>query len=230
MALFCQETGKPYVTMPQSANPKDHFPVAPDPRFEYDVVFLGAKLPHKRWFNDNVLPPLRRRYHVGVFGPGWSLWDNTLRAASKGSRMLHLQKAAGWCDKFRFSISDDDEKRLYASSRVALNFHEREPDLSQPHHIVNQRTYKIAACGGFQIVDPVAALPKYFAEDEVITAGFNATEWIQKVDYFLHHEEERKRVQQKATKRALSEHMAHHRVDLLERLLGVSQDVQLIAP
>lgn len=222
MAQFEKKMGKPYVTMPQSANPRYHFPVSANPRFAYDVVFLGAKLPHKRWFNEEVLAPLRRRFNVGLFGAGWTWRDNTLRAVSKGARLLHCRQLARWSDSFRVYISDEDEASLYASAKISLNFHERAPDNSQWHHIVNQRTFKIAACGGFQIVDPVLALPKYFSSDEIVTAGFNAREWIDKVDYYLTHEDERKAIQQRATRRALDEHMAQHRVALLERLLGLA--------
>ena len=225
MMGFMAHTDKPYVTMPQSANPRFHSPVLPDTKFAYDVAFVGAKLPHKRWFNDNVLGALRKRYRVGLFGPGWTLRDNTLRAVSKGARIINYRPLARLCDSARFSISDEDEVLLYASSKVSLNFHEREPDNSQPHHIVNQRTFKIAACGGFQIVDPVAALPQYFADNEIVTAGFDEREWLDKVDYFLNHEAERKAIQERATGRAQSSHMAQHRVVLLEQLLGLHPQV-----
>jgi len=229
VTTFGTDTGKQYVTMPQSANPHFHFPVPPDPKYSYDIAFIGAKLPHKRWFNEYVLAPLCKRYRVGLFGPGWTLRDNTLRAISKGARFINCRGFARLCDRSRFSISDEDETLLYASSKISLNFHEREPDNSQPHHIVNQRTFKIAACGGFQIIDPVAALTKYFAGDEIVTAGFDAGEWMAKVEYFLHHETERKAIQEKATARALREHMAHNRVDLLERLLGLTPQAMLPA-
>ncbi len=225
MTGFGAHTGKRYVTMPQSANPRFHRPVPSDPKFAYDVAFVGAKLPHKRWFNDNILGVLRKRYRVGLFGPGWTVRDNTLRAISKGARMINYRPLARLCDNARFSISDEDEVCLYASSKVSLNFHEREPDNSQPHHIVNQRTFKIAACGGFQIVDTVAALPRYFASDEIVTAGFDARQWLDKVEYFLTHEAERKSIQERATARALSSHMAQNRVALLEQLLGLPPQI-----
>jgi spore maturation protein CgeB len=221
MSGFEARTGKRYVTMPQSANPRFHHPVPFNPKFAYDVAFVGAKLPQKRWFNENILGALSKRYRVGLFGPGWTLRDNTLRAISKGARIINYRPLARLCDSARFSISDEDEVSLYSSSKIALNFHEREPDNSQPHHIVNQRTFKIAACGGFQIADPVAALPKYFANDEIVTAEFDAQDWLTKVDYFLTHEAERKAIQERATARALSSHMAQNRVALLEQLLGI---------
>ena len=229
MSGFGAHTGKRYVTMPQSANPRFHHPVPADPRFAYDVAFIGAKLPHKRWFNDNILGALRKRYRVGLFGPGWTLRDNTLRAISKGARIVHYRPLARLCDSARISITDEDEVRLYASSKISLNFHERESDNTQPHHIVNQRTFKIAACGGFQIVDPVAALPKYFANNEIVTARFDAREWLDKVEYFLTHEAERKAIQERATARALCSHMAQHRVVMLEQLLGLTPQITQVA-
>ena len=222
MEAFERDTGKRYVTMPQSANPLYHFPGPYSKRFAYDVVFLGAKLPHKRWFNENIIGALQKRFNVGVFGTGWTLRDNSLRALSKASRMMHCRPLARTFDKFRFAVSDADENSLYASAKISVNFHEREPDNSQPHHIVNQRTFKIAACGGFQLIDPVKGLPKYFNSDEIVTAGFSSEEWVQKVEYYLTHEAERKAIQERATARALREHMAPNRVDLMEKLLGIS--------
>src|SRR5207248_8747832 len=56
----------------------------------------------------------------------------------------------------------------YSSAKICLNFHEREPDGSQPHYIVNQRTFKIPACGGFQMCDEVPAIRKYFSDSEIV--------------------------------------------------------------
>ena len=222
MEAFTACTGKLYITMPQSANPYFHHPVPANPKFAYDIAFVGAKLPHKRWFNDRILGELRKRYRVGLFGPGWTLRDNTLRAISKGARMANSLPLARLCDRARFSISEADEVCLYSSSKISLNFHERDPSNHQPHHIVNQRTFKIAACGGFQIVDPVLALPRYFSSEEIVTADFEVNDWLEKVDYFLNHEAERKAIQGRATARALNSHMAQHRVEFLERLLGLT--------
>lgn len=222
MESFERDTGKVYMTMPQSANPRFHFPGDKDPRFDFDIAFVGAKLPHKRWFNDNVLLPLTRHYRVGLFGPNWTLKDNSLRALSKAARLADWPAAARWFDKSRVSIGDDDERRLYSTARISLNFHEREPDNTQPHHIVNQRTFKIAACGGFQIVDPVKGLRNYFVPgEEVVVAALDPSDWHQKIEYYLANEEERQAIQRRATQRAIAQHMAPNRVDLLCTQLAV---------
>lgn len=219
MEAFTADCGKRYVTLPQSANPRFHVPTEPVARYAYDVVFVGAKLRLKRWFNEEVLPVLRRKHRVAVYGPGWTLRDNTLRALSKAARLGRQPGLARIIDRQRFYLPEEDENRLYSSSRIALNFHEREDDLSQPHHIVNQRTFKIAACGGFQIVDPVKAIGNYFGPDEIVTADLTVADWVAKVDHYLRHEDERRAIQRRATARAQNEHMAHHRVRFLERLL-----------
>lgn len=221
MLDFCSFTGKKFFTIPQSANPAFHKPTNFNPNFAYDVVFVGARLPLKHWFNKNIISRLNKKgYRVGIFGSGWTFRDNSLRLISKGARFIDMRPIASFIDKFRITLTETDEVSLYSSSKISLNFHERQPNLSQPHHLVNQRTFKIAACGGFQILDPVIALPKYFSSDEIVTADFRSEDWFDKIDFYLTHEQERKAILMRATARAQNEHMAQHRVDLLERLIG----------
>jgi spore maturation protein CgeB len=108
------------------------------------------------------------------------------------------------------------ENKLYSSAKICLKFHEREADGSQPHLIVNQRVFKIAACGGFQVYDAVPPIRKYFAEGEIVLADPNRPdEWFRKIDYYLTHDDERTRIQAKGTARALREHTYHNRVTTL---------------
>ncbi len=220
MTRFEEETGKRYQAIPNAANPRMHFPVEPVRRYAYDIVYLGANLRKKRWFAENVIRPLRRTHRVGVFGPGWSLQDTLLRGWSKVCKLARAYPVARAIDRIRISIPPDAERQLYSSAKISLNFHEREDDGSQPHYIVNQRTFKIPACGGFQICDDVPAIRKYFGEDEVVLARLDRPEWLEKVEYFLSHESERKGMQRRGTARALREHMSTNRVDTLLALLG----------
>lgn len=216
---FERDTGKPYHVIPNAANPVYHFPVEPDRKYDYDVVYLGAKLGKKRWFIDNVLSPLRKKFRVGLFGPGWTLSDNFLRALSKACRKATFYDLAGWVDGRRLALPPQDENRLYSSAKISLNFHEREEDGSQPHYIVNQRAFKIPACGGFQICDHVPALDKYFNKEELVTAYLDPYDWIEKVEYYLSHEQERQQIRSNGTKRALRDHMSTNRVQQVLRLI-----------
>jgi spore maturation protein CgeB len=220
MERFERETGKPYHVIPNAANPALHFPVDPVPRYRYDIVYLGANLRKKRWFVQNVLRPLTKAYRVGVFGPGWDVRDHVQRLGSKVCRMAGAFAVAGWIDRARIAVPADAERALYSSAKVSLNFHEREDDGSQPHYIVNQRTFKIPACGGFQVCDAVPAIRRYFAEDELITAGLDRDEWMTKIEYFLRHDGERTAIQAKGALRAQGEHMSTNRVRQVLGLLG----------
>jgi len=213
MKEFEKKTGRKYCLIPNAADKKFHFPTKPIAKYQYDIVYLGAKLPKKKWFFENVLIPLTKKYKVGIFGPYWTLKDNLLRLGQKICRKIRFVKDADFFNKFRIVIPLEEENQLYSSAKISLNFHERENDGSQPHYVLNQRTFKIPACGGFEICDYVPALRKYFIEDEVIMAALYPKDWFEKIDYYLTHEEERRKIQQKGTSRALRDHTYHNRVN-----------------
>jgi len=220
MGDFEERTSKKYHVIPHGADRLFHFPVVPVSKYSYDIVYLGARLGHKRWFFDNVLRPLRRRHRVGIFGPYWTLKDNLLRAGQKACMKMKFRKGAELLNDLRITIPPDEENALYSSAKICLNFHEREPDGSQPHYIVNQRTFKICACGGFQICDHVPAIRKYFAEDELVMARIDKDDWLDKIDYYITHDKEREEIRRRGTDKALRDHTYHNRVKQLIDLLG----------
>lgn len=211
MREFEARTGRRYHLIPNAADRLLHFPTTPVAKYAYDVVYLGAKLPKKRWFFDHVLLPLTKRYRVGIFGPYWTLQDNLLRTVQKAFRWVVYARGVEAINRRRIVIPPEEENLLYSSAKICLNFHEREADGSQPHYIVNQRTFKIPACGGFQICDHVPAVRKYFAEDEVVMAT-DPADWFAKVEYYLHNENARRRIQERETARARRDHTYHNRV------------------
>jgi spore maturation protein CgeB len=218
MMNFEKTTGKKYHVIPNAANRTIHFPTSPVDKYQYDIVYLGAKLPLKKWFYDNVLLPLTKKYKVGIFGPYWTLRDNILRVGSRFCKNIRYKAGTSFFDNLRILIPPEDENKLYSSAKICLNFHEREKDGSQPHYILNQRTFKIPACGGFQICDCVPALRKYFSEDEVITASLDSKDWFKKIEYYLNHDKERNEIREKGTKRVLKEHTYHNRAEQIMSL------------
>ena len=211
---FTRNTGKTYHLIPNAANRLVHFPVQPVTKYQYDIVYLGAKLPKKKWFFDNVLIPLTKKYKVGIFGPYWTLRDNLLRLCQKISKSTRLRSASDYLGKMRVYIPGEEENQLYSSAKICLNYHERELDGSQPHCIENQRTFKIPACGGFQICDETPFITRYFSKDEIVTASpTDSNDWFRKIDYYLKNPNERKKIQSNATARALKSHTYHNRVE-----------------
>jgi len=221
MMEFVERTSRAYYLIPNAADRLTHFPIVPGRKYQYEIVYLGAYLKKKRRMFEEILLPLTRRYKVGIFGPYWTAKDNALRALQRAAKVLGAGRMVDAINRLRVVIPPDEENQLYSSAKICLNFHEREEDGSQPHCVVNQRAFKIPACGGFQICDYVPPLRKYFSPDEIVMAA-DPEDWFRKIDYFMTHEEERRRIQQNGARRALRDHTYHNRIgELLKLVDGV---------
>jgi len=203
--------GKPLLFVPLAANHKVHFPVSPDERYASDICFIGARLSTKRRFFERVLLPLAKRYHVRISGAGWDVRDTLLHAGSAFGRMIGAVRFGGWMDNLRLRVSPEEERLIYASSKICMNIHEYYPD-GRSKNVSNEREFKIPACGGFQMSDPAVGLERSFVPGEEIVIVGSLEEWIPRVQFYLAHPEERRRIQRRGTDRALREHTYRHRV------------------
>ena len=226
MDKFQALTGKPYVIIANAAHHRHHFPTAPVVKYDCDIVFMGAWLPDKREAFAKLLAPLTSKYRVKIYGPNWTIQDKALRSLG------YLARRAGWpglsqkLQRFRISVPVTEENQLYSSAKVCLNLHERGATLNElPHLILNERTFRIPACGGFELCDFVPPLRRYFTEDEMVMAddrrGDWVKDWFEKIEYYLHHDAERKRIQAAGTARALRDHTYKNRVAQLLDLLNL---------
>lgn len=210
MKEFMDATGRRYVTVANAANKKLHFPAPPSPKYACDVAYLGANLPLKKTAFERLLFPLRKKYRVRVYGPGWTLTDDVLRALAGAARKLRLMGVNDLLSKMRITVPVAEENLLYSSAKISLNIHEAREGRTAHHVILNERTFKIPACGGLEICDYNPALRRYFAEDEMLM-GENDADWHAKIDYCLRHEAERKAMREKGTARAFRDHTYHNR-------------------
>lgn len=124
----------------------------------------------------------------------------------------------------RITLPPEDENKFYSSAKISLNIHEARVGTSVNHVILNERTFKIPACGGFELCDylPKDVLRRYFAEDEMAMAE-NDDDWFKKIEYYMEHETERKEMQQRGTARAIKDHTYHNRVEQIIKLTKLSQ-------
>jgi spore maturation protein CgeB len=113
--------------------------------------------------------------------------------------------------RIRRQVPYEEESQAYASAKISLNFHEQ---MEGGWFLLNGRTFKIPACGGFEICDYVPLARRFFSEDELVMAK-DDDDFFKKVDYYMTHDRERKRIQEKGTARALKEHTYHNRAKLI---------------
>jgi spore maturation protein CgeB len=185
--------------LPLAADPEFHRPLdlTPAQRKEFgaSVAFMGAGYPN------------RRQAFRKLLRPGFKIWGTEW----EGDHVLwpHVQRQGA-------RISSEDCVAIFNATDVNLNLHssiqaERTVTCGD---FINPRTFEVAACGAFQLVDRRALMAESFAEDELATFT-SLSELAEKIDYFLEHPEERQAYAARSRARVLAEHTYDRRMDAL---------------
>ena len=103
---------------------------------------------------------------------------------------------------------------VFAASRINLNI-----SLRSIHSGIPLRVLDIMACGGFVLSNWQPELAEYFTEGEEVALFKSKEECMEKIAYYLTHEDERKEIAA-AGKRKVQEVFSYEKG--LERLFGVS--------
>lgn len=188
------------VYLPMAADPEIHRPLdlSPAERRTWGaaVSFMGAGYPNRRLAFRHLLG-----YGLRIWGTEWE-GDPALAP--------HVQMAGR-------RLSTEECVAVFNATDVNLNLHSSVSarDLVPAGDFVNPRTFELAACGAFQLVDRRELLPGLFAEDELATFG-SMEELKALLDHYLAHPEERRALAERARARVLAEHSYERRMsDLL---------------
>ncbi len=116
--------------------------------------------------------------------------------------------------------------QYYNGAKIVLNIHrttENDSDnknsLGAAGSSINPRTYEISACGAFQLTDLRDDLPQYYTPGVEIEAYSSPHEAMQKMIYYLSHEQERVQIAMNGLNRTLREHTY---LDRIHRLLNLT--------
>ena len=196
-----------YYYLPQACSPDVHTPInmATEERNKYlaDLSFMGAAYYNRK----NIFPRLLD-FDFKVWGTGWD-FESPIK-----SRLQNNNER----------VSTDDSVKIYNSAKINLNLHSStcHEEINPEGDFVNPRTFEIAACGGFQLVDERSELFNLFDVGHEIVTFRNITELKNIAHYYLKHEKERDIISKKTRDRVLNEHTFKHR--MLEMLLFVYHD------
>ena len=180
--------------LPECCNPVYHKPVdlSDDEKAIYkcDITTAGNLYPNRSEFFSNLT-----KYDVKIWGNPAPLWMNT----SKIKKMIMN----------RYVSNEAKAKAFFAAKIVLNNLH--------PGEIwgVNCRAFEIPACGGFQIINFRQALNPLFVLDKEVVAFHNYHELIEKIEYYLESETERKTIAEAGKIRAHQDHTYEKRLQLL---------------
>ncbi|NIM04250.1 MAG: glycosyltransferase, partial [Armatimonadetes bacterium] len=193
---------RPVVSAPQAVDPERYSKALPEePKAgDLDIVFIGNN--HQREAGQmrptiaNLLQVWQQKgrpWKVGIWGKFWE--GRVPREWIQGE-----------------SASAEEAARLYRSAKIVLNDHH--PDMKS-HGFINERTFVIGACGGFQISDHVRGI-----EDEPIVFYEMARELGEQIEFYLSHPEARKDKADELQRKVLRERTFTHSAALLKDLLG----------
>ncbi|SHN70168.1 CgeB family protein [Desulfovibrio litoralis] len=158
-----------------------------------DLSFLGAGYPNRRVAFKRLLP-----FNFKIWGTEWG--DDVFLKPL-------IQKNGA-------RISSEEAVKIYNATKINLNLHSsvQTQQLVSGGDFVNPRTFELAACSAFQLVDKRSLMSELFAEDELATFN-NMDELVEKIKYFLDNPVERNAYIERSLKRVLADHTYEQRLN-----------------
>lgn len=159
-----------------------------------DISFVGAGYHNRKFFFSGLLD-----YDLKIWGSEWDV----------GLPLLgHIQRGGEWIDT-------EESVKIFNASEININLH------SSTYHegvnpygdFVNPRTFEIAACGTFQLVDYRSELIEFFNIDEEIICFKDLNDARKKISYYLENHEEMDEIAKRGLARVLKEHTYEHRME-----------------
>ncbi|MDR0339335.1 MAG: glycosyltransferase [Desulfovibrio sp.] len=176
--------------LPLAALPSVHKALALDEderrEFGSPLSFVGAGYPN------------RRSAFLALKDQGLKIW---------GTEWEDEPRLAPLVQRGGARISSEDCVRIFNASDININLHSsiRTENLVSHGDFVNPRTFEVAACGAFQLVDERGLMPELFAPDELATFG-SMEELREKIAFYLARPDERRSVAARGRARVLAEH------------------------
>ena len=185
-----------YLYLPLAADENLFRPINDSERlapYRADLSFMGAGYPNRRIFFNQLLD-----YDLKIWGSDWDL------SSPLGGRVQDQGRR----------VSTEETVLIYNAARINLNLHSSvfSDGLDKEGHFVNPRTFEVAACGAFQLVDRRRPLENHFDLDREIITFDSVPDLKEKIDHFTRHPEQCVAIAEKARQRVLAEHTFRHRM------------------
>jgi len=205
---FRQAGARQVSFLPMAADPELHRPLdlSPEERAIYgaDLSFVGAGYANRR----HLFPAL--------LGHPWTfkIWGNEWEGAEDLRSVVQRNGAR---------IDTDTCMKVFNATTLNLNLHSTtDAGLDPQADFVNPRTFELAACGAFQLVDHRSQLPDFFTDREMISfRDFGDVPGL--VEQWLGDAAARRAITDAARTRVLNAHTYVHRMRDLLAQIGLSQ-------
>ncbi|WCK56170.1 glycosyltransferase [Aneurinibacillus sp. Ricciae_BoGa-3] len=193
--------------LPLAADPSVFEPKSVDARYRKDILFVGSAFSNRVSFFDAVAEYLSSK-NVLISGLWWDRLSNYPLLKQK----INLNH---W-------MSPEETANYYNGAKIVINMHRSHDDQFQKLNSnniqalsLNPRTFEISACGAFQLTDIREDLAKFYTPGYDIATYKTPNEMIEKIEYYLKYEEERKIMGERAQNLIQKQHSFLHRVSEL---------------
>jgi spore maturation protein CgeB len=164
----------------------------PDVEKAYPVSFVGQPHGNRRRL---IRYLARNRIDVAAFGNGWD----------------------------RGRVSQEDMIRIFNASLINLNLSNSSWNIRtifRNQQQIKGRNFEIPGCGGFLLTNYVQNLGEYFSLDNEVVCFSGKQDMLEKIRYYLTHDEERERIARAGYERTRREHTYTRRFKELFARMG----------
>ena len=178
-------------------------------KYSSDLCLIGFPYPSRVELVKKIID--NTNYRILVGGSGWQKHLRETRQVKIINGYTHPKKVAYY----------------YSNAKIVLNHHREFQENSNSNssgvinESVNNRTFDIAACGAFQLIEQKEDLQNYFVEGEEIITFTNENDLIDKIHFYIEENEQRKEIGEKGRRRVWEEHTMYHRVrTIMDKVLN----------
>ena len=193
--------------LPLAADASIHKPVdltdLEQQEFGADVSFLGAGYRNRR----GILPTL--------LGNNWTfkLWGNEWENAGLLETVLQRNGAR---------IDTPTSVKIFNGTSVNVNLHSYTGEGLDPDgDSVNPRTFELASCGAFQVIDHRTLLPELF-DESMMGVVKTPEEFAPAIKKYLHEPDQRQAMAEESRKHVVMSHTYVHRMQTLLSTMGLA--------
>lgn len=200
--------------LPLGTDPNLYFPPIIDRIKIYDLCLIGYPYPERIQLVQNILN--NTPYTLILAGPLW-------RKYIGGNHRKRLTLINKW-------VEPDFVRQLFHSAKIILNPH-RSFDFSKNKNTlgiesmsINNRTFDIAACGGFQLLMAKPDLETHFSSASEMVSYATNDDCLKLIHQFEKDEQARVSYSEKARERVLHHHTFFHRVQQIFKQLASTKE------
>lgn len=193
--------------LPLGTDPDLFRPFVAHPTYQSDVCFVGTGYQNRITFMEEMLRHVNRDVKVQLIGHYWE----TLKIS--GGCIPNIRKK--W-------VNTSETVRYYNGARIVLNIHRSHDDnfldknkSGAPGYSINNRTFDIAACNAFQLIDYRPDLDQCYTPGEEIIPFSSPQECADLINGYIFDPSMRRDIAKRAYDRTIQSHTFHNRLDKL---------------